>query len=111
MKLISVARYYYEAVVSGLQAKRAMNTALPSKVATGISPRDKFLLCRENEGEKLYKFLYRDGRLSMLIGEKCSEHLFENSMPKLRHAVLVCQKYLNPLGDFYSDTVPEITFN
>lgn len=83
MDLMTTARREYEAIVSQLRIRRVMNTAGPNESFIEISPGDEVLVYREKHGwQGPYKFLYRDGSLSIVLDERGREHLFRSTMLK-----------------------------
>lgn len=83
MDLMSSARREYEAIVSGLRVLRALHAAKPNEATQELTPWDEVLVYRENKGWQVpYTFLYRDGRLSVVLDNTGVEHLFHNTMLK-----------------------------
>ena len=83
MDLMSTARREYEAIVAQLRICRAMNTAPPKESVVNVNPGDEILVYRENTGwEGPFTFLYRDGRLSVVLDDKGHEHRFHSTMIK-----------------------------
>lgn len=98
---MTTARREYEAIVAGLQAKRAMNTAAPNKVVADIIPGNEVLVYCEMKGwDGLYIFLYREGRLSVVLDNYGIAHLFHNTMLKpYTCPYLPIKDLLNPVED------------
>lgn len=113
MDLMTTARREYEAIVAGLRAKRAMNTATPNEIVADISPGDEVLVYREKKGwDGPYTFLYRDGRLSVVLDSKGIEHLFHNTMLKpYTRPYLPVKDLLNPVDDDSTITPNELNAN
>lgn len=83
MDLMTAARREYEALVAALRTRRAMHTASPNEAALDVSPGDEVLVYREKTGwDGPYTFLYRDGRLSIVLDNKGLEHTFHSTMVK-----------------------------
>jgi len=71
MDLMSTARREYESIVGQLRVKRALHTTLPNETVHTATPGDEVLAYREKNGwEGPYTFLYRDGRLSVVLDNK-----------------------------------------
>lgn len=98
MDLMTTARREYEAIVSQLRIRRVMNTAGPNEAFIEINPGDEVLVYREKNGwQGPYTFLYRDGRLSIVLDEKGREHLFHSTMLKpYQRPNMAIKDLLNP---------------
>lgn len=81
--------------------KRALNTAPPNEAVVDITPGDEVLVYREKKGwDGPYTFLYRDGRLSVVLDESGREHLFHSTMLKpYTRPNLPISDLLNPADD------------
>lgn len=99
MDLMTTARREYEAIIAGLRAERAIHTSSPNEIVADITPGDEVLVYREKKGwDGPYTFLYRDGRLSVVLDGKGVEHLFQNTMLKpYRRPYLPIKDLLNPV--------------
>lgn len=83
MDLMQIARREYESIVAKLRIRRALHSATPNETALDLTPGAEVLVYREKDGwQGPYTFLYRDGRLSVVLDDKGYEHLFHNTMIK-----------------------------
>ena len=101
MDLMNIARREYEAIVAQLRIKRALHTTPPNESTVNFTPRDEVLVYREKKGwEGTYTFLYRDERLSVVLGDKGLEHLLHSTMLKpYTRPRLPIQDFLNPTDE------------
>lgn len=84
--LMTPARRENEAIVAQLRIRRAINSLSPKKQVTDLTPGDEILVYREKKGwDAPYTFLYRDGRLSIVLDTKGCEHLFHSTILKAYH--------------------------
>lgn len=113
MDLMTTARREYEAIVSSLRVKRAINTSAPNEEVVDISPGNEVLVYREKKGwDGPYTFLYRDGRLSVVLDGKGIEHLFHNTMLKqYTRPYLAIKDLLNPTDDSKNVTHRTVSLN
>lgn len=99
MDLMTIARREYESIVSSLLIRRALHAATPNETALNLTPGDEVLVYRENKGwQGPYTFLYRDGRLSIVLDDNGLEHLFHSTMLK------PCQRPLLAIKDILIPT-------
>lgn len=106
MDLIQIARREYETIVAKLRIRRALHSASPNETALDLTSGAEVLVYREKDGWKgPYIFLYRDGRLSVVIDDKEYEHLFHNTMIKpYTRTNLLIEDLLNPADSDETDT-------
>ena len=101
MDPMTTARREYEAIVSQLRLRRAINSAPPNEAVFDLTPGDEVLVYREKKGwDGPYTFLHRDGRLSVVLDENGREHLFHSTMLKpYKRPHLPIEDLLNPVDD------------
>jgi hypothetical protein len=78
-----------------------MNAAGPNESATEITAGNEVLVYREKkEWHSPYTFLYRDGRLSVVLDAPVNEHLFHGTMIKpYQRPNMAIKDILNPTDD------------
>ena len=107
MDLMSTARREYESIVAKLRIRRAINTAPPNESVIDVNPGDHILVYRENTGWKgPFTFLYRDGRLSVVLDDKGHEHMFHSTMIKpYQPPNIPIRDLLNPADESQSEMI------
>lgn len=95
---MNTARWEHEWSVGQLRLKRAGHSAPPSETIADLIPEYECSLYRERiEWDRTYAFLYRDGRLVVVLDERERAHLFHTIMIKLyTRPRPPIQKILNP---------------
>lgn len=98
MYLMKTARRQYEEIVSQLRLRLAMTSAPTNEAVLEVTSVDEVLLHREKQGwDGPYTFLFRDGRLSVVLDDKGREHVFHSTMIKpYRRPSLPIKDLLNP---------------
>lgn len=83
MDLMIAAHREYEAIVAALHIRLAMNTTSPNESTQTASTGDEVLVYRERIGWDVpYTFLYRDGRLSIVLKSNGLKYLFHSTVIK-----------------------------
>ena len=100
MDLMNTTRREHEAILAQFRIKRALHITPPNESTVNLTP-GEVLVYREKKGwEGPYTFLYRDGRLSVVLDDKGLEHLFHSTMLKpYTRPCLPIRDLLNPTDE------------